>query len=42
MMTEFMPRAERGAVRAVLREAGLSLEARALRIVEAEKMEIVP
>jgi von Willebrand factor A domain-containing protein 8 len=38
LMTEFMPRAERGAVRSILREEGLDLESRALRITAAADM----
>ena len=41
LMTEFMPRPERSAVRSILREHGLDLEARALKIAAASGMKII-
>ena len=38
LMTEFMPRAERGAVRKILRSNGLDLESRNLKITAATNM----
>ena len=41
LMTEFMPRAEGVAVRSILRQAGFKLEAKAIRIGDAQHITIV-